>query len=399
MKSGTEFQCEIESCAFGGDGIARHGGEVVFIPGALPGEKIIARITAEKKNFSRAEIVRIGVRSPERTVPRCPLAAGGRCNCVYQHISCAGETALKAEQLTGMCRTAGITLPAGGAERPSVPSRELGYRNKLVLHFHRAGRIASLGYVSGGTVLDVPECPLAMPPINEKLAALRGDASFMHSLHEGMDVTFRYTEHDGVVFFRNRAPVNATWLREMTAIGELSVPVGGFFQVNPEGGAELLRLFQEELAELGCARTVDLYSGAAPFGCCAAAAGVPEVIAVESDEQGAAAAKYNLGKFRSCRARVVPAAAGDALPDIIAECGADTVTVVDPPRGGLDAASRRAVAAGNSGALVYISCNPATWCRDGLLLQRSGWRLTRLKPVNMFPRTAHFELFSVWRKN
>ena len=71
MQIGTEFQCEIEKTVFGGDGLARCNGEVVFLPRTLPGERLIGRVTAVKKNFSRAEVVRFGQKNPRRIEPGC----------------------------------------------------------------------------------------------------------------------------------------------------------------------------------------------------------------------------------------------------------------------------------------------------------------------------------------
>lgn len=100
MQTGTEFQCEIETCALGGDGIARVDGEVVFLPGTLPGEKLIGRITAEKKNFSRAEIVRFGATSPHRVEPGCPYF--GRCPAAG---ICTPTMRMKPPSSSGSCST------------------------------------------------------------------------------------------------------------------------------------------------------------------------------------------------------------------------------------------------------------------------------------------------------
>ena len=77
MQIGTEFQCEIEKTVFGGDGLARCNGEEVFLPRTLPGERLIGRVTAVKKNFSRAEVVRFGQKNPRRIEPGCSYF--GRC--------------------------------------------------------------------------------------------------------------------------------------------------------------------------------------------------------------------------------------------------------------------------------------------------------------------------------
>lgn len=78
MQIGTEFQCEIEKTVFGGDGLARCNGEVVFLPRTLPGERLIGRVTAVKKNFSRAEVVRFGQKNPRRIEPGCSYSAAVR---------------------------------------------------------------------------------------------------------------------------------------------------------------------------------------------------------------------------------------------------------------------------------------------------------------------------------
>lgn len=100
MRTGTEFQCEIETCALGGDGIARVDGEVVFLPGTLPGEKLIGRITAEKENFLRAEIVRLRRDEPPPARPGCPYF--GRCPAAG---ICTPTMRMKPPSSSGRCST------------------------------------------------------------------------------------------------------------------------------------------------------------------------------------------------------------------------------------------------------------------------------------------------------
>ena len=103
MQIGTEFQCEIEKTVFGGDGLARCNGEVVFLPRTLPGERLIGRVTAVKKNFSRAEVVRFGQKNPRRIEPGCSYF--GRClGCCYRHAEYALEAELKSAQLADLLR-------------------------------------------------------------------------------------------------------------------------------------------------------------------------------------------------------------------------------------------------------------------------------------------------------
>lgn len=397
MQTGIEFQCEVEKCAMGGDGIARIDGEVVFLPGTLPGETLIGRITAEKKNFSRAEVVRFGATSPHRTAPVCKYF--GRCpGCRYMHADYPYETELKQRQLLDMMDAAGVVYDPAAVASPFAPEPPLGYRNKIVLHAHKVRGETFFGYVmeDNATVTDIDMCPLAHPAINDELARLRNDRGFLHSLHEGMDVTFRYTEHDGVKFWRNAPAKNLTWLREQVPFGELSVPCGSFFQVNPAGGARLVECFLETVERVKPRRVIDLYAGAGLFGCAAASRGVPEILAVESDAAAAGAAKFNLAKHGAPGARVIAGDAADVFAEMREEEAARTLLAVDPPRNGLSFKAMKALCGSPLPHLVYISCNPATWTRDAIRLGKGGFSLRRLEVVNMFPRTEHFELFSEW---
>ena len=399
MQTGAQFQCEIEKVAFGGDGLARVNGEVVFLPGTLPGEKLIGEVVSEKKNFSRGRVVRFGVRSPHRIEPACP--AFGRCpGCCYLHCDYPGEIELKSAQLSDLLAQAGI-VPGEGVLLPAAaPEPPLGYRNKIVFHTHKVGGRTLLGYVGADnrTVTYLDDCPLAHPEISAEIARLRGEKSFLHSLHEGMQLTLRRTDYNGVVFWRNRPERNATWLRETVPFGRLSVPRGSFFQVNPAGCAVLVERFRELLEELRPRRVIDLYAGVGLFGCCAAACGVGDILAVESDEAAAEAARYNLKSFGIADPAVIAGDAAEALRELDAEAAAGTLLVVDPPRTGLSSQAMRALLAGGPAGLVYISCNPATWVRDANRLAGGGFVLHRLQLVNMFPRTGHFELFSFWSR-
>ena len=390
MKIGEQFQCEISACGFGGDGIARYQGVTVFIPGALPGERVIAELTGIRRDFWRARVVRFGSRSPERCEPACPLA--GRCpGCSYQHCSYELENQLKQAQLANFPAAVGVTLPP-----PLAPEPVLGYRNKLVLHVRQVGRETEIGYVGSDnvTVCDLEACPLAHPAINAKLRELRADPGFAHTVRDGMELTLRYTEKDGVSYWRNRPSIKLPPLHETTSLGELLVPPGAFFQVNRAGMELLLGLLREVLLERPRGGFLDLYCGVGLFGCAAAAAGVERVVAVELDAAAADCARTNLRRCGAAAPEVIAAEAEKELPRVLEHLPEDTLTVVDPPRTGLHG---RAVAALNAGPLrelIYISCHPATWSRDAGRLAAGGWRLQSVRLVNLFPRTGHFELFS-----
>ena len=398
MSNNLLLQLNVESCAFGGDGVARHEGRVVFVPGALPGETVIGEIVAEKRDFARARIHRIETPSPDRVEPLCPLA--GICpGCVYQHASPEAETRCKAQQFADFLETAGG--PPLRLEEPLLPGSPLGYRNKIVFHVNKESGRPQVGYVGSDmqSVTPVERCPLACDAINDDLATKLADPGFFHSIHHRMKLTWRHTERDGVFFFRNQPPQHASWLRERLDFGEVAVPPGGFFQVNPAGAQALVEGFRAVLREHAVRRVVDLYCGAGLFAAAAAAAGVPEVLAAELDPDAAAAAQYNLKQYGFPEARVLAGDAASSLPKLLANAPDATLITLDPPRAGLSGLMRRRLAEQPAGRLVlYLSCHPATWARDAAALRRSGCELLQARVVNQFCRTGHFEIFSLFRR-
>ncbi len=399
MQLGDEFQCEIEKTVFGGDGLARVKGEVVFIPRTLPGERLIGRITACKSSFSRAEVVRWGATSLHRIEPACPFFA--RCHgCRYLHTSYANELELKSAQLKDWLFQAGIE-PESATLQPAIsPEPELGYRNKMVLHARKMGGRVLLGYVmdDNTTVFDIGTCLLARPEINTKLEELRASKSFWHSLHDGMNVTFRWTATDGVVFWRNQPSSRSTWLKEEMPFGKLSVPSGSFFQVNASGAVALADEVRNLIVTEKPSVFIDLYAGVGFFSVVAIQAGVSQVTVVECDEEAVVAAKYNLKNFGAKNFNAVAGDATKALTFLKNGIDSQSMLLVDPPRGGLTLKATMAITASPIRWFVYVSCNPATWARDAKRLIKGGFSLKRLRLINMFPRTEHFELFSYWTR-
>ena len=385
----------IEKCVFGGDGLAHWGARAVFVPGALPGEEIRARITSEKRDFLRGKVEAILTPSPHRIEPGCPRY--GECpGCVYRHCSSACENELKNAQFAEFARRAGFA--DGQLETPLAPGPADGYRNKLVLHVNKAGGDTMIGYVESDdqTVFEIAACPLAHPDINALLAKQLADPGFRHSVHHRMTLTYRRTERNGVLFYRNAPPKGLSWLREDTSCGELSCPADGFFQVNPGGAEALLGEVRRELDEFRPEVFLDLCCGAGLFSAAAAQAEVPHILGADIAPESVAAARYNLKRRGREDAEFT---AGDAAalirPAASRFAGRRVMAVLDPPRGGLSLRMKQALGDLPEGSrLVYISCHPATWARDTALLTGHGFAPVRARMLNQFARTAHFEVVS-----
>lgn len=394
MKIGDRFECEIESVAFGGDGVARVGGMVAFVAFALPGEKLVGRVTAIKRDYFRAEIVELTHPSPHRIKPACPYFR--RCpGCAYMHTDQEGEREIKFAQLEHILKSLGFGIRAEMAE----PLPQLGYRNKIVLHASCERGETVLGYVGRkqSETVDVERCLLAASGINDELAACRAKPGFFHSLHHGMDVTFRAAS-GGVVWWRNSPPRGLSWLRTEMPFGVFSVPAASFSQVNPYGAAKLLELFGEELVREPAPLVADIYAGCGMFALQAALSGTPETVMLESDAESAAAAAYNF-KQHGREAKILTGDAAEVLPELVESLPDGALVVVDPPRNGLVPAAVRALGSERVRRLIYVSCDPATFARDAAKLAACGLAPRRIAQVDMFPRSAGFELFTVWGRD
>ena len=402
MNEGDRFECEIESVAFGGDGVARVENIVAFIPFSLPGERVIAKINRIKRDYIKASIVEIVKPSAERVEPQCPLykhCAG----CSYRHATYAAELEMKLDQLRRLLRGVGqegVDQLVRCASKTEMSDEDM-CRNKIVLHTFKDGTDSFLGYVGrNGQIIDVPCCPAANDKINQALAHEREKPGFFHSIHRNMNVTFRYTENNGVLMWRNNPPRNMSWLKEEMPFGCFSVPAGSFSQVNRVGAATLLELLKKELERRPAPIAVDAYSGAGLFALACALNGTEYVVAIESDAEAVKACEFNFKQHNFENA--LTALTGDTaelLPVALAEMPQEGLCIVDPPRSGIPAKLIYDIADTPVRRLVYISCNPATLGRDLTSLIKRGFSVRSVDMVNMFPRSGHFEIFTVLERS
>ena len=394
--------CAVETLAYGGDGIARVDGRVLFIPETISGETVRVRITQVKKNYARAEVLDLVTPAPQRIAPCCRVAdpdSGRLCRvpgCVYDHIDYAAEVQAKQHQLEGFLRRLpnGAAIPLSG---PFSSPSPLHYRNKVVLHAQRGPSGIRLGYrlEPSHRVLDIAACPLACGTINAALTELRSSARF-RALPDGAHVTLRHTATDGAIWWVNdeapRMPC-AERFTEASPAGPLQVPRDGFYQVNPDVGNALVRTVSAWFAEAPeLPELLDLYCGVGVFGLACMRAGGTRLTGVESGRAAIAAAEQNAvdlgipGTFHC-------AALGQDPVDLhtFIQCASRTTGIVDPPRDGLTPDIVHALGTSGLPRLFYVSCDPATLTRDLTGLQPLGYQIARVQLFDMFPRTAHFE--------
>jgi len=369
-------------------------GWVVMVPGVIPGERIRLRIYRNHKNYSEADLMHVLESSPERVEPACPLF--GTCGgCQYQHMSVAAQRAWKREHvLQVLARTGNVT---GVAVQETIGTEHtLGYRSKITPHHEkpRGGEIREIGFLKLGSraLVDVPECAIATPAINARLRGLREEV--------------RVTARAAAVAETPRKPKGATLLLRETREGvvtdpraEVSDQVGGllfkytagsFFQNNPYVLPHMVEYVVRKAGAPNVRYLVDAYCGGGLF-CLSASKNFEACYGVEISELAILSAQRNaeLNKIGNCHFQ-----AGDAT-DIFAGIGhisgADTVTILDPPRKGCDEGFLTQLCRFRPARIVYVSCDPATQARDARFLLERGYDIEEVQPFDLFPQTRHIE--------
>jgi 23S rRNA (uracil1939-C5)-methyltransferase/tRNA (uracil-5-)-methyltransferase len=380
-----ELEVTIESLTNLGSGLARVNDWVVFVPFALPGEKVRVRVYRNHKNYSDADLVEVIEPSADRIEPFCPLF--GQCGgCQYQHLSYAAQLAWKQRQVSELLKhMAKIEFPV----EEVVPSPvTTGYRSKITPHFHRPkeGRIGEIGFLKANTrnaMIDVPQCPIAMPDLNERLAVLREEVrSGTKTYKHGATLLLRSASGQVLTHPHDLA-------REEVAGVRFEFQAGDFFQNNPFILPAFVEHVVSEAKATGARSLIDAYCGSGLFGLCAASS-FERVSGVEVSETAVVKARHNaeLNGFTNCD--FIAASAEHIFADI-RQPADDTVIIVDPPRAGCGEGFLQQLFAFGPRAVVYVSCNPPTQMRDLVMFQQAGYELKRVRPFDLFPQTKHLE--------
>jgi len=351
---------KIDAIAFGGEGIARHEGRVYFIPFTAIGDEAEVRVRELKKNFGRAELVRLITPGPQRSAPLCPYY--GPCGgCQYQHLDYAEELRIKSAQVAeALTRIGKVAQPN---VLPIIPSPQVyAYRNRITVHagdgkigFHRA---------QTREIVDVARCLISTPEVNDALTDLRRGSRRPESGH-----------------FSLRQP---------------GLPPSAFHQVNqfllePLRAQVIAWALTPEMETA----LVEGYCGGGFF-TGALASHFGGVAAIESDQRALRDARRldapNVRWIEGRVEEVLDGALGEA-----AQAGGETLVLLDPPREGLAGGAVAALLNRRPARILYVSCNPATLARDIEKLSPV-YGLTRNQPIDLFPRTAQIESLTELRR-
>ncbi|MGH9039003.1 MAG: class I SAM-dependent RNA methyltransferase [Acidimicrobiia bacterium] len=400
----TQVEVAVTGVAAGGEGVARlDDGRVVFVRGALPGERVTAEIIEERRKFLRAGTLEVIDPSADRVAPPCPLEDGGCGGCGWQHVHHDAQLRLKRDVVLDTLRRAGRIEPP--APDSSLPLAATGWRTTVRAAVDDDGRAAFRGHHSHDTVALDGGCLVAHPLVDEVLrsgyfptpakevvvrvgAATGERLVVIRPAAAGCDVPASTL----VVGADELAAGRRAWIHEEVAGRRWRLSADSFFQGSPAGAEALVaavrRAVGDPLAPGG--RLVDLYGGVGLFAGVLGAGGEGRVVVVETNRSALADARVNLTDLPG--ARILGADVSRWRPS-----GADVV-IADPPRQGLGAGVVGRIGATGAATLALVSCDVASLGRDAGLLAKDGWNLESVCLVDLFPHTPHVEVVTGWTR-
>jgi len=453
-RSGDELELRVDSLAFGGEGVARlgDGGYVVFVAGAVPGDRVRALVHRSKRSYAHARVTEIIEPGPERIAPRAQHPG-----VPWQILAYESQLRIKQEQVADALARLGHL--DGFALEPIVPAVEQWrYRNKLEYSFGDAGGELILGFhapAGGRDVVALEDCLLAselgnraraaalewcrgakLTPWDRRAAGEREERT--GAAHDGRvrlrNLVVREGRRSGRVQLRivtsageleagefaahvhgalGEALSGVVWTRSASLaettlggetelvwgdeqlperLGELDLRISpeAFFQTNTEMAEVLYGVAADYAALSGYERVFDLYCGIGTIAMwLAPRAG--ELWGLELAPDAVADAIAGAARNQIASAHFFAGDARLALPELTERAGRPDVVVVDPPRAGLSKRVVHRIVDAAPRRIVYVSCNPTTLAPNAAELAAAGWRLVRVTPVDMFPQTHHIE--------
>ncbi|MFH0880959.1 MAG: 23S rRNA (uracil(1939)-C(5))-methyltransferase RlmD [Lentisphaerota bacterium] len=428
-----------EKLVFEGKALARVGRYVVFMDGALPGERVRVRIEKRKRKFAVGRVLEILEPSKDRIASDCPLF--GDCGgCTFRHCNYTAQLRWKKEvfleSLHGVPGAAELVEDVAGMEQP------LYYRNKMVFSFGVDEGLVVIGQHRREDykhIVPISQCLLQSPESNE---ILRRTTTFVREknipvldesgqgllreimIREGKETGQRLVQLNSTALHpafeelpalygalcntvligldeRVQGPPRPTSFRILKGDGTIMERMNGlefeigsetFFQTNTLQAERMFQWVLDRVEKLKPALALDLYAGVGPIAMqLSRVAG--RVVGVESNAQSVKAAEKNIERNRLANVSMICAevekAPAGALP-----ASADVI-VVDPPRPGLHKKAVDKIIAMNPACLVYVSCNPATLARDLVFFIQAGFTIKAIRPFDLFPHTFHLESVTV----
>jgi 23S rRNA (uracil1939-C5)-methyltransferase len=439
---GAELDVTIDSLAYGGAGVARIDGYVVFVDGGLPGDRVRAVVEKSKRAYAQARAVEVLEPSHDRIAPRASHPGAP-----WQELSYDRQLAVKEAQVQDALRRIGGL--EGFALEEIVPAVEQWhYRNKLEYSF---GLAPDGGLVCGfhapgrwDEIVAIDDCLLAsergnaarerilqwcraerLEPYDRRtgegllrnlvvregrrtgqlqlrLVTSRGELD-RHGLAAvaGPDTSVLWTQtaerSETTQGGRTELLAGAEHLEEELSGMRFLISPEAFFQTNTEMAERLYALALQYAQLGGFERVYDLYCGIGTIGLLASPRAA-QVWGLERSEEAIADAIRNREINEVDNASFFAGDVRLALRELVERAGSPDVVVIDPPRAGLSRKIVRRVIEAAPRRIVYVSCNPTTLAPNAAQLVEAGYTLERVRPVDMFPQTPHIECVALLQR-
>jgi 23S rRNA (uracil1939-C5)-methyltransferase len=439
---GDELELRIDSLAFGGAGVARLDGYVVFVQGAVPGDRVRALVGKRKRAYAEARAVEILEPSPDRVAP-----VADHPGAPWQVLAYERQLEIKQAQVDEALTRIGH-LHSYALEPIVAASHPWRYRNKLEYSFgsDASGRLVC-GFHAPGRweeIVEIGDCLLASEAGNaarERIVGWcrqQGLTAYDRRSGEGMlrNLVIREGRRtgqlqarlvtspgeldreglaaaaepvDGLLWTRSDAVAETTQGGETELLAgsdRLDEEVGGlrlrisseaFFQTNTEMAEQLYGVALQYAGLTGFERVYDLYCGIGTIGLLIAPR-AGQVWGLEIVEGAVADAIANARSNEIDNARFFAGDVRLAMRELVAQAGRPDVLVVDPPRAGLSQKIVRRIIEAAPKRIVYVSCNPTTLAPNAAQLVEAGYDLVRVRPVDMFPQTPHIECVAQFQR-
>ncbi|WP_041580242.1 23S rRNA (uracil(1939)-C(5))-methyltransferase RlmD [Bacillus sp. 1NLA3E] len=441
------FPLTIKRLGINGEGVGYFKRQVVFVPGALPGEEVVVEVTKVNPKFAEAKIKKIRKSSEHRVQPVCPVydECGG---CQLQHLSYEQQLKEKRDIIIQSLERH-TKIPVGeltinetiGMENP------WGYRNKSQFQVGLDARgkvLAGLYGLNSHQLIDIQNCAVQHPQTNkatETVKKILQDLQisiYNEKTRKGIvrTIVSRVGVHSGelqivlittqpelpkkdqiIEIIIDRLPdvksimQNINGAKTSLIFGEETVALDGeefiqetlgdlsfelsartFFQLNPVQTVKLYNEVKKAAALTGTEKVVDAYCGVGTIGLWLAdQAG--EVRGMDIIPESIEDAKKNAKRHGFTNTKYVPGKVQEVLPKWIKKGWKPDVIIVDPPRTGLDNQLLETILSAEPKKVVYVSCNPSTLAKDIQVLS-SKFKVEYIQPVDMFPHTSHVECIS-----
>ncbi|MFI9201783.1 class I SAM-dependent RNA methyltransferase [Streptomyces sp. NPDC053048] len=427
---GEEYEVEVGPVAHGGHCVARtESGRVLFVRHALPGERVVARVTEgeETSRFLRADAVEILAASKDRVEAPCPFSGPGKCGgCDWQHAKPGAQRRFKGEVIAEQLkRLAGLTPEDAGwdgtvmpAEGDKLPAGEVpAWRTRVQYAIDAEGH-AGLRKHRSHEVQVIDRCLIAAPGVTElgiekrewpQIASVEAIAASgsadrqviltpkpggrlpIVELDKPVSV-MRVGEKDG----RTHRVHGRPFVRERADERTYRVGEGGFWQVHPKAADTLVKAVMQGLMPRKGDMALDLYCGVGLF---AGALGerIGEkgaVLGIESGKRAVEDARHNLQDLD--RVRIEHGKVEDVLP----RTGIDSadIIVLDPPRAGAGKKTVHHLASLGARRIAYVACDPAALARDLNYFAEAGYKPVTLRAFDLFPMTHHVECVAILKR-